>query len=80
MWSRKFKCCQGCQTTESPHMAKGYCAPCYLRQYAVARKSELARYKHKWYMQDHAAQLVQRRLYREELWFSGGSCTGGRPE
>src|SRR5262245_3518449 len=36
IWSRKFRQCQNCGTTSTPHQAHGLCGPC-LRQYYKTR-------------------------------------------
>ncbi len=30
-WSRRHDCCVGCGSTERPHLARGFCKPCYRR-------------------------------------------------
>lgn len=47
-WSRgEHRCCQGCSTTERPHLARGYCRPCYcaLPDVIAARRDAQARYR-----------------------------------
>ncbi len=37
-WSKKFKECQVCHTTDKKHLCKGICVTCYFRDYKKKSK------------------------------------------
>lgn len=86
MWSRKYERCQECGTTERQHYGKGLCYQCYNRakykqnpepqksrssQYYEGHREAKCAYQAEYYQLNRDEQLEYRRMYREEMHFSG---------
>lgn len=67
MWARNFSCCRNCGTTKYPHLAKGYCNRCYLKEYRNENAEEISRNKKKWYILNK--DLVKQKQKREKIHF-----------
>ena len=72
-WSRKYDKCIVCKGADRTYMAKGMCSACYLRKYAsrpenIKRRKELMK---QWYPTYRPRFLLQQKITREELHFSG---------
>ena len=63
-WSRKYKKCKKCKTTDKPYAQKGYCSSCWGK---ILYKKNKAYYKeyYKKYWIEHKDSLLQKR--REEI-------------
>jgi len=73
MWNAKYATCQICETTESPHMAKGKCSRCYQRAYRGDPKNQtrIKQAKSEWYDRNRDAQIIDGPQLRDQKHFSG---------
>lgn len=71
MWTRRYRSCISCQTTDRPHVARGLCARCYLKKYRESPKNSerIKQLKHKWYRKNVTPEIARQR--REEKHFGG---------
>lgn len=47
VWAHKYNACEACNTTKSPHWAKGYCKPCYFKIYVPEYRERPGYYEKK---------------------------------
>lgn len=84
MWSRKFASCIVCGTNSAPHMAKGKCRRCYLKEYREnpSNVERIRENKRRWYLSEDRTEknreIRERRHYdgkrREALERAGYAC------
>lgn len=70
MWSRNHACCERCQTTATPHMAKGLCKICYQEKYRSANPAPIAKAKRRWYEKNIRGTDAQK-IAREQRNYDG---------
>ncbi len=68
-WARRFDCCRLCQSTELPHMAKGFCQRCYMAVYVANNGERVKAHKHEWYVRNGGKEYSK--LQREQRHYSG---------
>lgn len=64
MWSKQFSSCKSCGTTERPHLAKGLCGRCYLRDYNTVNAERLRLAKHVRYVANVELASLRGKEYR----------------
>lgn len=71
MWSRNYRFCLECKSTDNPHMAKGLCKSCYLKKYRVDNKERFKKMIRIDYLLNRDLVLIAMKERRDRVNFGG---------